>query len=111
MHTVKWLNIWSIDETLIVITTPGRSGPGSNDNEEEYFILQSSRTWALPSDAVSYHIHDIFGVGKSLTPVGVFYNPSRLGFYTLSCLRELVFRKGASARLVGLIVCDSLSIL
>ena len=32
-------------------TTPGKSGPGSNVNEEILHIPQSSRTWASPSDA------------------------------------------------------------
>ena len=53
----KWLNssIWSIDGTLIDITTPGQSGPGSNDSERVLHIPQSSRTGTSPSDGlVSY---------------------------------------------------------
>ena len=41
-----------IHGTLRGTTDPGRSGPGSNDNEGVFYILQSSRTRASPSDTV-----------------------------------------------------------
>ena len=36
LHTVKWLNsfIWTIEGTLTDTTTPGQSGPGSNNNKQ-----------------------------------------------------------------------------
>ena len=42
-------SIWLIDGTLTGATTPGQSGPASNDNEGVLHILQSSRTGA-PSE-------------------------------------------------------------
>ena len=54
--------IWLIDGTLTGTTTPGQSGPVSNDNEEVPYSPQSSGIGALPSDGL------------------VFYSPSQLGF-------------------------------
>ena len=49
-------SIWLIDRTLLDATTPGQSGPGSNDNDGALRIPQSSSiTGASPSDCfVSY---------------------------------------------------------
>ena len=35
-------SIWPIDQTLSGATTPGQSGPGSDDNEGVLIILQNS---------------------------------------------------------------------
>ena len=44
-------SIWPIDMTLSGTITPGLSGPGSDNNEEELRILQSSSiTEASPSN-------------------------------------------------------------
>ena len=50
----KWLksSIWFIDETLTSTTTLGKSGPGSNSNEEVLHIPQSPRTVVSSSNAV-----------------------------------------------------------
>ena len=76
----KWLNscIWPIDGTLTSTTTPGLCGPGSNANKGVLHIPQSSRTAALPSDAISTTL-----VGEVLPlcrdAVDVFYSSSQLG--------------------------------
>ena len=41
-----------IDSTLSGASTPGQSGPGSNDNEGVLHIPQNSRTGASPSDGL-----------------------------------------------------------
>ena len=50
----KWLNnsIWPTNETLTGIINMGRSGPGSNGNEEIFLIPQSSIAGASLSDIV-----------------------------------------------------------
>ena len=56
----KWLNnsIQLIDVTLTSTTTPGQSGPGSNNDEAVLYIPHSSRTEATASDGfVSYPGH------------------------------------------------------
>ena len=60
-------SIWVIDRTLSGTTTPGQSGPGSDDNEEGLRILpNSSITGASPSDCLkSYTGHSLAG-GQSL---------------------------------------------
>ena len=81
MQIVKWLNsfIWPIDWILTDTTTPGQSGPGSNDKERVLHISQSSRTWATPSDAVSCHTQDTSCSG--LTPLQTLRQwPRRSGF-------------------------------
>ena len=72
-----------IDRILSGATTPGKSGPGSDDNEGILRILQSSSiTGTSASDClVSYPGHLL---GEGLLPlcgeaVGAFYSPSRLG--------------------------------
>ena len=49
-------SIWSTDRILSYVTTPGKSGPGNNENEGILCIPQSSSiTGASPSDClVSY---------------------------------------------------------
>ena len=44
--------IWPIDGTLIVITTPSQSGPGSNNNEVVIHTIQIFRSGISTSDAV-----------------------------------------------------------
>ena len=48
----KWLNssIWPIDGTLIGMTNPSQSRPGSNGNDGVLHIPQSSSTGASSSD-------------------------------------------------------------
>ena len=59
-------SIWSIDRTLLVATTPGRSGPGSDGNKGILCIPQSSSvTGTTPSDLVLYPGHSL----GSLTPL------------------------------------------
>ena len=59
--------------TLTGTTTPGPSGPESNDKEEVLPISQSSKIGALPSSGFeSYTRHS----------VGVVYNPSQLGSFS-----------------------------
>ena len=58
--------MWPIDKTLSGATTPGQSGPGSDDNEKVLCSLQSSSiTGTSPSDClVSYQDTRL----ESLTP-------------------------------------------
>ena len=44
--------IWPADRILSGATTPGQSRPESNSNEELFYIPQSSRTVASPSDSL-----------------------------------------------------------
>ena len=51
-------SIWHIDRTLSGATTQSQSRPESNGHEGVLNILQSSTTWASPSDSlVSYPGH------------------------------------------------------
>ena len=60
-------SIWPIDRILSGATTPGQSGPASNDYESLLHIPQSSQTEASPSDClVSYPGHLL---GRGLTPL------------------------------------------
>ena len=43
--------IWLIGRTLSVTTTPGQSGPGSNDNKVVSYIPQGSKTGTSSSDS------------------------------------------------------------
>ena len=58
-------SIWSINGTLIGITTLGQSGPGSNGNEWVLHIPQSSKTGASPSNGLVSH-QDTHGGGVLL---------------------------------------------
>ena len=64
-------------------TTPGQSGPGSDDNKGVLHIPQSSSiTGTSPSDClVSYSRHSLGGGVLPLCrgAVSIFYSPSRLG--------------------------------
>ena len=73
--------IWHIDKILSGATSPGQSGPGSDGNEEELCIHQSSSiTGGLPSDcSKSYPEHSLGDLSPLRDPVGVFHNPCRLG--------------------------------
>ena len=58
----KWSNIsiWLLDRTITSTNILGQSGPGSNGNEGGFYIHQSFRTGALPSDYfVSYSGHTL----------------------------------------------------
>ena len=87
LHTVKWFqaklynshNLMSviclhtvcssksIDRTLLGVTTPGQSGPGSNGNERVFYIPQIFKAGTLPSDCLmSYPGHLLVGVGLTL---------------------------------------------
>ena len=57
----QFSSIWPMDRTLSGATTPGQSGPGSNDNERVLHILQSSSiTEVSPSNCfVSYPGHSL----------------------------------------------------
>ena len=59
------MSIWLTDRTLSGATTPGQSGPGSDDNEEVLPISQSSSIIGTsPSDClVSYAEHSLGGGG------------------------------------------------
>ena len=59
--STQFSSIWSIDKILSGVTTPGRSGPGSDVNERVLFIPQSSSiTGTSPSDClVSYPRHSL----------------------------------------------------
>ena len=60
-------SIWPIDRTLSGATTPGQSGPGSDDNEGvQRITLSSSITGALPSDCLESY-PGLWGGG--LTPL------------------------------------------
>ena len=51
--------------TLTSTTTPGKSEPGSNGNEEVLHSSLISRTGASPSDAISWHNKDTpFFIGR-----------------------------------------------
>ena len=43
-YLIIYKQIYSTSWTLTCITTPGQSGPGSNDNEEVIYTLQSFKT-------------------------------------------------------------------
>ena len=59
-HCRKWLNrsIWLIAWTLVGTTTPGLSGPGSNDNghREDLRISQTSKTYAYTGHSFGWII-------------------------------------------------------
>ena len=57
--STQFSSIWPIDRILLVTTTSGQSGPGSDGNEEVLRIPESSRfTETSPSDcSVSYPGH------------------------------------------------------
>ena len=61
--STQFSSIWPIDRTLSGATTPGKSGPGSNGNEEVKSISQSSSiTGTSPSDClVSNPGHSLVG--------------------------------------------------
>ena len=44
-----------IDRTLSGATTPGQSGPGSNDNKRVFHIPQISKAGASPLDCLMSH--------------------------------------------------------
>ena len=54
-------SIWPIDRNQSGTTSPGKSGPGSNGNEEVFYIPQSFQiTGASPSAClVSYPEHSL----------------------------------------------------
>ena len=57
-------SIWPIDRTLSGAITPGQSKPGSDGNEGEHHISQSSRVGASSSNyLVSYPGHSLGRVG------------------------------------------------
>ena len=83
----KWLNIsiWFIDLTLTGTTTLGHSGLGSNGNERELNITQSSRTRASPSDGLmSYQGQSLGGGVLPLcrNAVSIFYSYHRQDYQT-----------------------------
>ena len=74
-------SIWHIDGTLSAATTPGLSGPGSDDNKWVLLIPQSSSiTGTLTSDRlVSYLGHTLLeGILLCRRAAGVYYNPSQM---------------------------------
>ena len=103
LHTVKWFqvllynshnltlviflqtvrSIWPIDKTQSGATTPGQSGPGSNDNEGVLNIPQISKARVLWSDGLMLYPRHLLGEWGILPfcrdAVGVFYSPSWLG--------------------------------
>ena len=55
-------SIWPIDRTLLGATTPGQSGPGSNGNERQLHISQSSSiTKASLSDCLESYLGHLLG--------------------------------------------------
>ena len=70
-YILKWFQVLQsntnnlispIDETLSVTTTTGRSGPGSNGNEEVLHIPRSSRIIEFsPSDALVPYTRTLIG--------------------------------------------------
>ena len=74
-------SIWLIDKTPSDVTTPGQSGPGSNDNEGALRIPQISKAGALPSDCLMSYPG--YSSARALPlykdAVGVFYRLGRLG--------------------------------
>ena len=65
-----------MDGTLTSNTTPG---PGRNDNESVFHILQSSRTGVSPSDGIVSYLKHTRGKESYRDAVGIFYSPSKLG--------------------------------
>ena len=67
-----------MDRILSGATTPGQSGPGSDDNEGVLHIPKKCGiTEATPSDCImSYPGHSL---GWRSYPCRVFYSPGRLG--------------------------------
>ena len=64
-------SIWPIEETLTGTTTLNQNGHGSNGNEGEFHIWQSSRIGASPSGTVLYHTQDTRWGGMPYTSVYV----------------------------------------
>ena len=52
-------SIWPLDNTLSDTTTPGRSGPGSNGNEEYSTLSKALALLELHYQIVSCHLQDI----------------------------------------------------
>ena len=46
-------SVWPIDRTLSGATTPGKSEPGSNDNEGVLYIPQIYMAGASPPDSLT----------------------------------------------------------
>ena len=72
------ISIWPIDRTLSGAATSSQSGPGSNVNEEEFCIPQSSSiTEALPLDClVSYPGHPLVEFNPSAEVQSVYSTTS-----------------------------------
>ena len=72
-------SIWPIDRSLLGVTTPGQSRPGSDDNEEVLYIPQNFKSGASLSDSfVLYPGYSLLGEGLTLLgdAIGVFCKPS-----------------------------------
>ena len=63
----QFSSIWPIDRTVSGATTPGQNGPGSDGNEGQLRIHQSSSiTGTIPSDClVSYLGHSFAEAGEA----------------------------------------------
>ena len=87
--------IWPIGRTLSGTTTPGQSGPQSDENEEVLYISQRFNiTGASPSDCfVSYPVHllEEFNPSAELQSVGqyILYVHEYIYIYSL----EIHFNK------------------
>ena len=83
-------SIWPIDRTLSSTTSPGQSGPGSEDNEGVFHVPQSSRIiGASPFWLYSVISKTLVGEVLSLCrdADGVFYSPQPTGpFYLIGIL-------------------------
>ena len=81
--STQFSSIWPIDRTRSGATTPNQSGPGSDGNEGELCIPQSSGiTGTSTSDCLVSYQDIRWGWILPLCrgAVGVFYSPSRLGW-------------------------------
>ena len=85
LHIVKWSNshLLALNLTLLGATTPGKSGPGSEDNKGVFPISQSSSiTGASPWDCIVCYpgpsLVEILPLCRDI--VSVFYISSREGY-------------------------------
>ena len=82
-------SIWPMDRTLSGATTPGPSGPGSDDREPLLCIPQrSSISEASPSDCLMSYLRCSLG-GLSIDAVSIFCCPSPRGHGCICVIVDL----------------------
>ena len=99
-HHIYWTHKWDS-------TTPGQSGPGSNDNKRILHTPQISRRGASTSDTVQCHTQATLFLG-SLMPLHSIHHYVTLSAQTLSChtfLSSIAFGRSSGLHTVSAQSC------